>query len=820
VNTKNNKHIPIYSVALLSATALAYEVLLVRFLSIIQWHHYAYMIISLALLGYGASGTFLAIFQNKLLKHFHVSYITNITLFGLSSLFCFMFVQGLSFNPQELLFDRKQWLILTAIYLILSIPFFFAANAIGLALIQFRSQLSRIYAADLVGAAFGSLAIVLLLFIVFPTLALRLLSVLGIAAALLAAWEIQLHSRRINVMLSILLLILVLIPASSIQLTASPYKDLSQTLRISGTRIVEQQSSPLGLVSVVESTKIPLRHAPQLSLNAITELPPQLGLFIDGNGPSPITQFSEGNANLDYLDFLSSALPYHLKRTDKLLVLGAGGGSSVLQGLHLGAKQIDAVELNPQVIELVREKYGNYAGNIYKDKRVQLINKEARAYLSANEKKYGLIQVPILDSFNASATGLFSLSEDYLYTIEAFKLYLQHLELDGYLLINRWIKVPPRDTLKIIATVIATLKQQGISDIAQRLVVIRGWQTSAVLIKNGTFTAEELQAIRTFCQQRSFDVAYLPDISEEETNRFNSLNEPYYYQGTKALLGNAAEQFIDQYKFKLTPATDDQPFFFQFFRWRSFKEILGLYGRGGAGLIDTGYLVSIATLAQAFLASLILILLPLFFYQRQNKDQQRQHQAVSRTRVLIYFTALGLAFLFIEIAFIQKLMLLLHHPLYAVAVSLTAFLLFAGIGCAYSERFNHDQTTGIVKPVSMILLLSLLYLLTLESVFAMLMQLPDAMRIVISVIVIAPLAFCMGMPFPKGLAQLGQHAPDLIPWAWGINGCASVISAVLAGVIANHFGFSSVIIIAILLYLLAVLSFPQAHSSSEFGILP
>lgn len=801
---------PIYSVALLSATALAYEVLLVRFLSIIQWHHYAYMIISLALLGYGASGTFLAIFQNKLLQYFRVSYISNIALFGLSSLLCFMFVQGLSFNPQELLFDRKQWGILTAIYLILSIPFFFAANAIGLALIQFRQKLSHIYAADLVGAAFGSLAIVLLLFVVFPTMALRILSALGLGAALLAVCEIKLRARRVYVLLLSLFMIPVLIPASWIQLNASPYKDLTQTLRISGTRIVEQRSSPLGLISVVESTRIPLRHAPELSLNALTEPPPQLGLFIDGNGPSAITQLANDKTNLNYLDFMTSALPYHLKQTDKLLVLGAGGGTAVLQGLQLGAKQIDAVELNPQVIDLVREQYGDYAGNIYKDERVQLINKEARGFLSANDKPYDLIQLPILDSFNASATGLFSLSEDYLYTTEAFKLYLQHLAPDGYLLINRWIKMPPRDTLKVIATAIAALKQQGVSDIEQRLVVIRGWQTSAVLIKNGPYTTEELQAVRTFCQQRSFDVAYLPDITADETNRFNILSEAYYYQATKALLANAAEQFLDNYKFKLTPATDDQPFFFQFFRWRSFKEIIGLYGRGGAGLIDTGYLVSIATLGQAFLASLILILLPLAYYQRQ---QQQAKPTMSRTRVLIYFTALGLAFLFIEIAFIQKLMLFLHHPLYAVAVSLTAFLLFAGLGCAYSERLNNnnDQAAGIVMPVSIILLLCLLYLLALDKVFAMLLQLPDAVRIMISIIVIAPLAFCMGMPFPKGLAQLGQQSPDLIPWAWGINGCASVISAVLASVIANHFGFNSVIAIAILLYLIAALSFPRPY---------
>ena len=806
------KRLPVYSIALLSATALAYEILLIRIFSIIQWHHYAYMIISLALLGYGASGTFLALLQKKLLQNFHFSFISNIVLFGLSSLFCFLFAQWLPFNPEELVFDITQWRNLAVIYLTLSIPFFFVANAIGLALIHYRFRLSRIYAADLIGAGLGSLCIILILFVVFPTTALRILSALGICTALIAVWETELKSRVACVLLVCLVIVPVVIPESLIQLSASPYKDLSQTLRVTGTRIIEQQSSPLGIVSIVESIKIPLRHAPELSLNAKTELPQQLGLFIDGNGPSAINKISTDMISLDYLDFVTSALPYHIKQADSVLVLGAGGGTPVLQALQHSANHIDAIELNPQVIELVRESYGTYAGNIYNDNRVRIINKESRGFLSASDQYYDLIQIPILDSFSASSTGLYSLSEDYLYTIEAFKLYLQHLSPDGYLVINRWIKMPPRDTLKVMATAIKVLKQNGVKDIAQRLVLIRGWQTSALLIKNGPFSSDELIAVRIFCEQRSFDVSYLPDMSADEANRFNILRKPYYYLGTKELLSNMPDRFLNNYKFNLMPATDNQPYFFQFFRWRTLPEIISLYGKGGVPLIDTGYLVLVATLIQAITASLILILLPNYFYKRRHV---RSENVISRNHVLVYFAALGLAFLFIEIAFIQKLMLFLHHPLYAVAVSLTAFLLFAGFGSAYTQALtnmdnNDDQfTSGIVLPATVILVLCTFYLLTLDQAFTYLIHLPDVVRITISVIVIAPLAFCMGMPFPKGLSQLGQHAPELISWAWGINGCASVISAVLASLIAMHFGFNTVIAIASLLYLIAAISFPK-----------
>ncbi len=771
------------------------------------------MIISLALLGYGASGTFLVLLQKKLLQNFHVSFISNIVLFGFSSLFCFVFAQRLPFNPEELVFDIFQWRNLTFIYLTLAVPFFFAANAIGLALIHYRIHLSRIYSADLIGAGFGSLCIVLMLFIILPTTALRLLSVLGLCAALIAAGETGYKSRITSLLLMCLIIVPVVIPEILIQLSASPYKDISQSLRVTGTRIVEQRSSPLGTVSVLESSKIPLRHAPELSLNAITELPEQLGLFIDGNGPSAINHVTTDKINLNYLDLVTSALPYHLTQPDSVLVLGAGGGTPVLQSLQHEVNHIDAVELNPQVIELVRDKYGTYAGNIYNDNRVRIINTEVRGYLSASDQHYDLIQVPILDSFSASSTGLYSLSEDYLYTIEAFKLYIQHLAPDGFLVINRWIKMPPRDTLKVMATAIAVLKKEGIKDIEQRLVLIRGWQTSALLIKNGPFTSDELIAVRIFCEQRSFDVSYLPDMSVDEVSRFNILNKPYYFLGTKELLGNAPDQFLNNYKFNLMPATDNKPYFFQFFRWQTLPEIINLYGKGGVPLIDTGYLVLVVTLIQAVIASVILILLPMYFYHRLQKQDVN---LIRRRQMLVYFAALGLAFLFIEIAFIQKLMLFLHHPLYAVAVSLTAFLLFAGLGSAYTQRHHKSSNNyfGITLPVLVIVALSAIYLLTLDTLFSYLIHLPDVVRIVISVIIIAPLAFCMGMPFPKGLSQLGQHAPDLISWAWGINGCASVISAVLASLLAMHFGFNIVIVIAGLLYILAAISFPKQQAGN------
>jgi hypothetical protein len=375
--------------------------------------------------------------------------------------------------------------------------------------------------------------------------------------------------------------------------------------------------------------------------------------------------------------------------------------------------------------------------------------------------------------------------------------------------------LPPRDTLKLFATAIAALRASGVTAPGQQLILIRGWQTSTLLIKNSRVSPEEIDHVRKFCAARSFDVAYYPGITRDESNRFNRLREAWFYDAASALLGDDPEGFLHDYKFNLYPASDEQPYFFHFFKWRTLPEILQLRARGGAPLANTGYLVLAATLAQAIIASLLLVLLPIWIYQRRIKPKP---QSVRRSKVVGYFFILGLAFLFIEIAFIQKLLLFLHHPLYAVAVVLSSFLVFSGLGSALLGHLQACGTAGdgrrlLSRAVIAIVVLGTVYLLSLGNLLDQLSTLPDAARILISITLIAPLAFCMGMPFPLGLSRLAEHAPDLIPWAWAINGCASVISAVLATLLAIHLGFSAVIAAALVLYALTLWVFPAACKS-------
>jgi hypothetical protein len=285
--------------------------------------------------------------QRPLLQRFAASYIINLALFGMSSVGCFLLAQHIPFNAEEVLWDARQTLWLLGTYLLLAVPFFFVANAIGLALIHYRDRLSRIYAADLLGAGLGSIGILLLLFVVMPVQALNVLGLLGLGAALVAVWELQ---QRITIvwLLMPLAAALLLMPAQWSTLDMSPYKGLSQTLLVKDTRIIAERSSPLGLLSVVESPTIPLRHVPGLSLNATTEPPAQLGVFTDGDGLSVISRYSGDRQTLAHLDQLTSALPYHLRPIKRALILGAGGGADVLQALYHHTINIDAVELNPQ----------------------------------------------------------------------------------------------------------------------------------------------------------------------------------------------------------------------------------------------------------------------------------------------------------------------------------------------------------------------------------------------------------------------------------------------------------------------------------------
>lgn len=793
---------PLQPIALISCAALGLEILLMRLFAIVQWHHFAYLAVSLALLGYGAAGTALAVAGNKF-THFSRAFSISAALLGLSAPLAFLTVQHIPFNALEVLWDSRQWLWLALQCLILFIPFFFAAFCLCLAFSRFGTQAPRIYSADLLGASTGGLLALSLLFIVPPQQALLAISSLAWMAAVLV-WPPRKKLAQYTILLGVLLLPWAT-PAHWLNLQPSQYKALSQSLLIPGSRVLQEKHSPLGQVTVVENTQIPLRHAPGLSMAARGELPPQLGLFVDGEGPASITFFDGNMEPLSFLGQMPSAMPYHLLRHPRVLILGAGTGMDVLQALYYKAENIEAVELDPNIANIVKNDHALFAGQLYAQPQVSLHVTEARSFIASDQRRFDLIVLPLSGTFSATSTGLYGLAEDHLHTVEAFRLYLRHLEPEGMLVINRWMQLPPRDLIKLAATAIEAMEKEGVTEPARHLVLLRGWQTAVLAVKRSALTRQESEALLAFAEAQAFDLEWAGSLVKQQPR--HRLAQPYFKDAFAALSGTptARADFYRSYKFHIAPATDDQPYFQHFFTWRTLTEILRLKDRGGLPLMEMGYPILFATWLQVVLFGALLILLPLKLMRPRAVTVSAS--VADRTRVFAYFSILGMAFMLLEMAFLQKFVLLLGHPLYAVAAILTSFLFFAGLGSHFSMKLG-DKKLPVLWPVIGILLLGATYLAILPSLLASFMGWPFSIRLISGILLLAPLAFCMGMPFPLGMGCVAGRQPGLLPWAYGINACFSVMSAPLATLLAIEIGFGGVVMAALGLYLAAIICFP------------
>lgn len=780
------------AVGTLSAAALAYEVLLIRLFSIVDWHHLAFLVISLALLGYGASGTFLALLGSSAQRRWAMVSAMAAAAFGITSVGSFLISGRMAFNSLEIIWSARQAGTLFLLYLLFAIPFFCAATAIGVTLTRFGEQSPRIYRADLMGAGCSAAAVTGLLFVTHPVTALQIIGYLGFAAA--ALFLLQLGSRTAAVVVLLAGLAIIAGARSLLfPLHVSEFKELSQALRVPGARLIEERSSPIALLSAVESPVVPFRHAPGLSLNFEGSIPEQIAVFSDASNVSLIVRYG---SSLKYLDFLPTAAPYHIQEPTTIAVIGAGGGSEVLSALAHGAKEVTAVEMNPQMVDLVARQSKTLSGGPYGDPRVRVVKSEARRFVAESAQRYDLIQIALVDSFGAAAAGAQALSESNLYTVEAIADFVRHLQPNGLLVITRWMQVPPRDIVKLFATAVAGLEQLQLSP-APRLAVIRSWNTATLIVKRSALDERELAALRRFADDRSFDLDYAPGLTRGESNRYNVLEDSYIFDAAHALLNRQTRgDFFDRYKFLVSPATDERPYFFHFLKWDVLPELLRLRARGGIPLIEWGYLILLAGLIQALVASMALILAPLLVFRRRNPDASPKETIAS---LIVYFGAIGLGFLFLEIAFIQRLTLFLGHPIYALAVVLASFLVFAGIGSGASERFGERWT---LVPM-LVAVAALLELILLHRLLGSTLGLHPLIKVVLSIALVAPLAFLMGMPFPMGLKRLARTDASAIPWAWAINGSASVLSAMCATLIAVHFGFSAVVASAALLYAIA-----------------
>ena len=815
---------------LVSASVLSYQVILVRAFSIGQWHHFAYMVISIALLGFGASGTMLAVLERKRASTATRLQVSDVSWFAISATsfaialpVSFWLMQRIPFDPFLIIWDWQQVFYLGGYYLALFVPFFAAATAIGLALTSESSNCPRLYAFNMAGSGTGALLALVLLSVAAVDWALVGVTGLAQGAAILALFDgkffIGRSARRFFALAGVAIMAMLTLASvfrpPSVRL--SQYKGLSYALHLPDARVAAERSSPLGRVDVVASPAI--REAPGLSLIApMDAVPPrQLGLYIDAESAGAITAFDGDTSKLNYLDWMITAAPYFAlqdaPRDLRVCVLGAGGGAGVLLALRHAAWQVDAVELDPNVPQLLRGEFRNFAGGLYSRPEVRLHRTEARAFVQAAHENWNVIDLSLVDSFAASAVGVGAVGENYLYTREAFEAFLRHLRPGGVLAVTRWVHTPPRDELKLFATGVAALERLGLNP-TERLVLIRSWAAATLLVKKEAFTAQELFALRRWGEERLFDTSYFPGITADQHNRFNVLERDYYFEATSAFLAGdeSREQFFRDYAFNLRPATDDRPYFFHFFRWRALPLMLRTFRQSWIPFSEWGYLILIATLAQATLLGMLLIVSPLLLLPRHitPKDSPIARPLAGRAvrlQVLFYFLALGLGYLFVEMALIQRLVFFLANPGYAVAVVLAGLLFVSGWGSAWAGRQLRKGTSAMRLACSAALIVALagtVYAFGLHALLTSLLSWPLPARMVLAFSVMLPLA-AMGMPFPVGLRRLGQSHAELLPWAWAINGCASVLAGPLATLFALRAGLPAVLLAASGCYVVAAL---------------
>jgi hypothetical protein len=675
---------PLLAIAMLSAAALGYEILLMRLFSVIQWHHFAYMMISVALLGYGAAGTFVALTCGVLLARYTQVFVAGAATFGIFAVTNFLLAQRVEFNPLELAWDPQQPWRLLAIYVLLFVPFFCAATALCLTFTRSGEASHRVYSFDILGGGAGCLAILLALFVVTPTDALKLIGALGFTAAAMADLHFAKRPRATGLaLLGCAIALPFGIPVDWTRLDASEYKDLRQTLQIGGTRIVAERSSPLRMLTVVESPRVPFRYAPGLSLNAPTEPPPQLGVFVDGDGPSALVRYDGRQEPLAYLDYLTSALPYHLLARPRVLVLGAGAGADVLQAIALGAQAVDAVELDPLVIDVVQRQFGDYSGRPYSLPGVRV--HIGGAWLRrTHQERFDLIRLRCSMRSPRRRRALCAVRK-------------LSLHQRGHRGLPRSPRAGRDARDNALGQPAATRRAEAVRHCHRgaRASRCRGTRPSAgadteledrdVDREERRLHCERVASLEAFCRA----APSMPTITRV-SHRIMPTNTTYLTTPTSTTVPWRCSGRIEKRLSTITNLSLHQPLTTgRTFPLLSLEHAAGIAGTQRTGRIATvewGYPVLIATLLQAIIVSLMLVVVPMWLGRDGIRDAVAAHPPRVAV-VAVYFTAIGFAFMFIEIAFIQKFLLFLAHPLYAVAVVLCAFLVFGGLGSRYSWRF-------------------------------------------------------------------------------------------------------------------------------------
>ncbi len=773
---------------LVTLATLMDEILLTRIFSVVTWYHFAFIAISIAMFGMTLGAVLVYVGRGFLTeartrRHLAIAAL----LFALSLAACFLVQVRIPFSTEP---STAAVLGDAAIFLLSAVPFVFSGLCVCLALTRFPRQVGRLYAADLGGASGACVAVVFLLKVVDGPSAIIVVAAVAAAGALCFALEIGAQGRRLAQAAASAALAL----AGLAALNATLARDRAPLVRlvtvkgaVEGRPLYEKWNSFSRIRVRPSPTGNPLGWG--LSPLFRPERPVrQLILDIDGGASTILTEFDGNPENVRHLRYDVTGLAHYLRRGARVLAIGAGGGRDILAALVFGQRSVVGVEINEEIIRAVTERFGDFTGHLERDPRVAFVNDEARSYIARQSERYDVIQASLIDTSAATAAGAFVFTENSIYTVEAWRTFLDHLAPRGLLSFS-WFYFSdlPAEMYRLTALARAALRDRGIRDVRAHIVLVRQ-KTSAksvgtMLVCSDPFSAGDLAALRTVVGAMGFDLVLAPGFA----------SDPAFV----AIAGGLAPAAVgDGPPLRLDAPTDDAPFFFNMLRLedalrpRFFRQ--GSIGGNQRAVVMLG-----ALLIGVVLLTLVCLVLPLALAERDPTLR-------GAVPYLAFFTCIGLGFMLVEISQMQRLIIFLGHPTYGLSVVLFSLLVAGGAG---SLSTRSRAGTGRLSALVLGLAVFGLVAPRVVGVFA---AAPTPARILAAVVLLLPIGFLMGMAFPIGMsAASGRHA-RLAPWFWGVNGTASICASVLATAIALSWGISASFWTGFACYVLALGAFVRA----------
>jgi hypothetical protein len=768
------------AVGCVSAALLMIELALTRIFSVTMYYHFAFLAISIALFGLSASGVYVYVARRALnrrstdtLLAFHALLFAVASVLSLAALVRIRV--GLNYSPANL---AK----MIAIYTLAALPFFTGGAVISLAISRMSKRVNVVYGADLLGAAVGCLLLLPLMNRFGAPGVVLLAALLGSVAALLFAPPKALGQTALAAAIA------VGVPGGAQLLGTAPF-DVSNTKGHDFDKVLFSKWNSFSRIAVYDRS-----HGDwSLSRKYTGPLPDTRFMDIDSAASTPILKFSGDVSSVQYLKYELTGLAYHFfdstgprARAEtapqggngfKALVIGPGGGRDLLTALVFGADRVDGVEVNPIIAnDVMLRAFKDFSGSIYANPKVHIAVDDGRSYVRRSNERYDVIQASLVDTWAATAAGAYTLTENTLYTQEAFEDYLDHLTSRGMLTITRWVF----DGLRLVSLAQAACETRGCA-VRDQLAVVQQDRVATFLLKKTPFTAEEVAQLQRESDELGFTVLYAPGQTDTG-NEYAQL-----------VLAPDREAFYASYGKDVRPTTDDRPFFFHTTKIRDqFQTAFGrsmLFGNGLSALM------TLMAISLTFVTLFVVGPLAL---------SGSELRGTPWPRWLCYFGLLGAGFMLIEVALLQRFVLLLGHPVYSLTVTLFSLLLGTGAGSLLSQRIGDAHLLRRIEVVILaIAAVAILGIVALPPIIVAAISASHMARIGLAVALIAPAGVLLGMPLPAGIRLMAVNHSELVPWAWGMNGALSVIGATLAVFIAMNWGFSVTLITGAGVYLLA-----------------